>query len=183
MVLQARAIALIASTCVATFAMLGCQPPGVDGTPYGRDRARATAAPDGGKSKNNAPSPLRETPEATGSTSSAQQGVSLTDAGAEDETAETPTPTPTPPPPPPPTPAPPPNCQSYSLSACFGCCLDANPGAITIEDQYDACLYNCFDDVCAYACDNQHAARCNGNAACKSHHTCLQANGCFGPGA
>jgi hypothetical protein len=154
--------------------VIACAPESVDGAPYSGNGGRAARSKE---RKNNASNPVMETPggEATGSTSAAQtQGGALDAGGA----AVTPTATTTTTPPPPP----PPSCQSPSDQACFDCCLDANPGAGVVENAYDNCLFNCFDDFCADNCDAQHNAQCNGNAGCRAHHACLQANGCFGIG-
>ena len=171
--------ALVVSACLLSFA-IGCQPATLDGTPYARSGRRATddGDDDDGKKTKTKTSPTGEDDEATGTTRSAQtQSSPLPDAGT-----TTPTPAPTPTPTPTPTPAPTPSCQSPSGEVCFDCCLGANPGAASLENAFDACLSRCFDDSCAAACEAQHEAQCGASAACRSHHACLEANGCFGLG-
>jgi hypothetical protein len=171
--------------CVAGAAAIACQPPpSIEGTPYGGDEPAASGTGSSNKRSNeNAPSPMHDSaPSSSAQTNAAP--VTTTDAGTvapAPTTTAAPTAAPTTTSPPPATP--PPSCQNADDQLCFFCCLDANPGAVPVEEAYDDCLNGCFDDTCAANCDALHLSQCSASTACTAHHACLQANGCFGPGA
>lgn len=80
-----------------------------------------------------------------------------------------------------PPPATQPSCGRADPIACLTCCLDANPGAVAYEDDYQFCMDGCpqGDIACLDDCQRQHVAACKGNASCTKNHACMEANNCL----
>ena len=174
-----KAVGMVALSTLLVASMtvfVACEPVAVEGTPYTSTKAPKRSKDAG---RTNDPTPTRNTEDD-------DEGAVVTppsqpaDAGTSsdpDNTPPAPPPTGTTPPPPPPPPQQP-SCQSNNPGACFSCCIQHNPGAIPFERAFDHCLFDCFDSACDNACRMQHVDLCDGNAACSSHHACLEANNC-----
>jgi hypothetical protein len=175
---------VVVAAAAFAFALIACSAPvSVDGTPYGNSSSSSngddTKKP--AKKRNTTPAPVNdaEDPTADPTQGTASRPSPVSAPTETDPTPTTPAPTATTPPAAT-APPPPPSCQSSNPDTCFNCCLNANPGAIPLENAYDSCLNNAFSDADVSNCANQHAAQCNGSTDCRSHHACLQANGCLG---
>lgn len=161
-----RTVTLLPLVAALLGGAVACEPASIEGTSYGGDSAKST------KRRQNA-----ERDEDPAPTSTPADSAPETTPPPESEDPAPPPSTPDPEPPPPPPPQQP-SCQSANPGTCFNCCINANPGAIALENAFDDCLLGCFDSACDNACRIQHVGQCQNNAACVSHHACLQANDC-----
>lgn len=172
--------------------MFACSTPTVDGTDIDNSKQGASTGKRGSKrapvtddddDDDSSASP-RTTPTTTGTGSSS---VPKTDTTAVPTTTTTTTSTGAVTPPPTTTATtPPPTTQpqcanANNPTACLNCCLDANPGAVAYEDDYQFCMDDCpqGDLTCLDDCQRQHVAVCKGNTSCVKNHACMEANNCL----
>lgn len=162
--------------------VFACSTPTIDGTDLDNASQGASSGKRTGKSKR-APEKEQETDDdddTSETNTNSKPKTPTTDTTAVPTTSET-----TEPPPPPtttattPPPVTQPNCASDDPVACLDCCLDANPDAVSYENNFDACLNRCDDQACFDTCQAQHISACNGSAACTANHTCMEANNCL----
>jgi hypothetical protein len=67
--------------------------------------------------------------------------------------------------------------------ACRQCCLQANPGAVTFENDYDDCLNAGATQADFDNCRQQHLNLCASSSSCRANHACMENSNCLASNA